>query len=138
MYFLLRPEVAGQLGEETEMDTSVSPPRVDTLEYEFEDWLGDDLLETYPCFIVTEKLKKFLMASELSGFEIAPVIVSKSDIFDDLYEGSELPEFYWLKITGQPNDDFTLSPKAELIVSERCLNILKDFQLDNCEIENLQ
>lgn len=58
MRFLkLQPEVAGGLGAKTIMNTTVHPPSVSILEYEFDGWLGDDLLESFPCFVVSERLK---------------------------------------------------------------------------------
>src|SRR3954454_10828086 len=56
VYFALEPEVAGQLGDTTMLDTSVHPPVIQRLEYRFDGWLGDDLLESFPCFVVTERL----------------------------------------------------------------------------------
>lgn len=36
----------------TIMEATVHPPRVERLHYEFEDWLGDDLVESFPSFLV--------------------------------------------------------------------------------------
>lgn len=47
MYKLIEPEVAGSLGKETELDSSVFPPHVKKLHYEFDGWLGDDILESF-------------------------------------------------------------------------------------------
>lgn len=50
---LLEPEVAGGLGENS---TFNSKGEVEFLHYEFQGWLGDELLESTPCFIVTESM----------------------------------------------------------------------------------
>lgn len=47
MFRYIEPEVAGGLGEETQMDSTVHPPLVKKLHLEFEGWLGDDILETF-------------------------------------------------------------------------------------------
>jgi hypothetical protein len=58
MFYLIEPEIAGGLGDHTEIDTEVRPPVVKSLEYRLEGWLGDELLESFPCFIVTSLLRK--------------------------------------------------------------------------------
>lgn len=47
-YYRLEPEVAGELGSGTVMDVSRHPPLVSHLQFKFQGWLGDDLLETFP------------------------------------------------------------------------------------------
>lgn len=53
VFYQLDPEVAGGLGTNTEMSTDTRSPVVSRLHYEFEGWLGDALLTTFPCFIAT-------------------------------------------------------------------------------------
>src|SRR6476660_8794270 len=65
---VLAPEVAGGWGERTVADTSTHPPRVTALHYQFDGWLGDELLESFPCYIVTRRLAHALTAAGLSGF----------------------------------------------------------------------
>ncbi|GGJ53754.1 hypothetical protein ALP32_02980 [Pseudomonas avellanae] len=43
-YYHIEPEVAGSLGEQTVIDTESWPPKVSRLEYQFDGWLGDELL----------------------------------------------------------------------------------------------
>ena len=40
-FHVVEPEVAGALGDRTEMDSSIHPPIVKRLHYEFQGWLGD-------------------------------------------------------------------------------------------------
>ena len=44
-FFILAPEVAAQMGERTDLDTTVHPAMVRRLHLQFNGWLGDDLLE---------------------------------------------------------------------------------------------
>lgn len=136
MYYLVEPEVAGGLGDTTVIDTSFHPPAVSNLEYRFEGWLGDDILESFPCFITTEFLGAKLLDSKLSGITFAPVLVTQSEEFEELNPDVSLPKFFWLKVVGiAGTDDFGLSEDHRLVISQAALDILKTAQLDNADIE---
>src|SRR5215470_10137854 len=101
-YYYLEPEVAGGYGEDTVLDTSVRPERVERLHYEFQGWLGDDLLEAFPVFIISERLKNILQPLHATGYELDHVKVSKEPQFRELYPNAPpLPKFHWLKISGR-------------------------------------
>ena len=135
-YFLIEPEVAGELGADTAIDSSVHPPRVLELHYEFKGWLGDDLLESFPCYVVTDRCKGTLEKSGFSGCTFAPVKVTASDTFHALYPGRSLPAFHWLKVNGRAGeDDFWLSNDYRLVVSEAVLGVLRSFNIEHCGIE---
>jgi hypothetical protein len=134
--YLIKPEVAGQLGKHTIIDTTKYPPIVDKLHYEFDDWLGDDILQCFPCFISSEPLSNFLKDQKLTGFTFENCEISKSQLFADLNEnGLNLPGFYWLRVIGNEDNDFFLLPNARLIVSEKALNALRQFNINYCDIE---
>lgn len=133
MYTILEPEVAGGFGDATVLDSSTHPPTIHTLEYCFDGWLGDDLLESFPVFIVTQQLQQAIATAQLTGYAFDDVIVTTSDTFDELYPGRELPPFAWLKVHGQAGrDDFGLAADQRLVVSEQAYAVLRQFQLDNC------
>jgi hypothetical protein len=135
-FFRVEPEVAGGLGPETVMDRSVHPPRISRLHYVFDGWLGDDLLESFPGFVVTEEAAARLEAAGLTGFELKPVEIGKSEAFEELYPDRELPEFRWLDVTGTPRqDDFGVDDDGVLVVSERALEVLREGQLENADVE---
>jgi hypothetical protein len=138
-YYLLEPEVAGELGDDTVMDTSVHPPVVSRLQYVILGWLGDELLESTPCFIVTEHLAGLISAAGLSGYRFAEVDVVLSEDDEELMEGpTELPKWQWLQLTGRPEvDDFGASANGSLVVSERALGVLRQGTLEHCDIEPL-
>lgn len=137
-FFKIQPEVAGGLGTRTIMDTTVHPPLVSVLEYEFDGWLGDDLLESFPCFIVSEQLKNLLEENTFTGYVFSDVITSKSDTFIEIYPDLTLPNFYWLKINGKAGvEDAGLSESNHLVVSENFLKILLQVNLKNCLTEEL-
>jgi hypothetical protein len=138
-YYALEPEVAGHLGDRAVVDRSVHPPVVQRLHYEFDGWLGDDLIESFPSFIATRGLRERLAESGLSGCQFDDVEVSKSDIFQEIHPDRELPEFAWLKVVGRAGmDDFGLSPDHRLVVSQRGLDVLKSFKLDHCDTEQYE
>ncbi|UCA59047.1 hypothetical protein KB553_18715 [Chryseobacterium rhizoplanae] len=139
MYKLLEPEVAGGLGEKTEMDNSFFPPLVKQLNYEFEGWLGNDILESFPCYIVTERLKQGMESEGMTGIGFDDVLVTKSETFLELYPGKELPKFFWMKINGEADkDDFFITEKNTLAISARAYSLLKEYKIDQAAIEELE
>lgn len=130
------PEVAGELGDNTEMDSTVHPPKVTRLHYRFEGWLGDDLLEAFPCFLVSAQLATALKLSGLTGWRLSSAEVTKSPEFDDMYPDRKLPEFLWLQIHGDQDADFGLSVHHRLEVSDRALELLRRFHLENAIVES--
>lgn len=131
-FYRMHPEVAGGLGERTQLDRSVHPPIVHQLHYEFDGWLGDELLESFPSFIVTDALAQQLVASGLTGFSLAPVEVSYSEQFGDVQpppsRPAEMPSWQWLQIHGTAAvDDLGLTQLAELVVSMRARSVLTAY-----------
>lgn len=134
--WVVSPEVAGELGDASIMDSSVHPPTVSKLHHRFEGWLGDDLLEAFPCLLVSSALAKALEEARLVGFSLGEVDVSVSPEFLELYPQRTLPEFLWLQITGEDcNADFRLTPDFRLEVSSRALEVLKKFNIAHSVIE---
>ncbi len=134
--FILEPEVAGQLGDSTILSYETKPPIIEKLHYEFDDWLGDDFLAGFQCFICTDDLAQALNKNKLSGYNLDDCKVSKSQLFYDLNEeGLDLPQFVWFRVTGNSNDDFCIMPNFTLVVSEQALNIFKQFRINHCEIK---
>ena len=117
-FYRLEPEVAGGWGDDTVADTTVHPPVVTALHYVFDGWLGDSIVESFPCYLVTAPLGDALVASGLSGFELRSVRINKSEQFAELYPDRKLPEFRWLHVTGAACvDDFGLSGDHLLVAS---------------------
>lgn len=135
-FFKLQLEVAGGFGRKTVMDTRVHPPLVSVLEYEFDGWLGDDLLESFPCYIVTERLRNLLVENLFTGYIFESVIISTSETFKELYPETNLPEFHWLKIEGKAGiKDVGFSESNHLVVSENFLKVLLQVNLKHCLTE---
>jgi hypothetical protein len=134
-YFYVRPEVAGGWGPNTVVDTSVHPPIVSYLHYEFSGWLGDVLLTRFPSFIVTKEAARKLLENRVTGIHFGYVEVTTSDIFKELHPGRRLPRFVWLQVVGHAGkDDFGIAANHGLVMSERALNILRRLQLTDALI----
>ncbi len=136
MFYQLEPEVAGGWGCNTKADTSSYPPSVNNLHYEFEGWLGDSVLDSFPCYIITEDLASSIKSAGLTGFDISECEISKSETFIELYPKKTLPAFSWLKVSGKAgSDDFGINIKNSLVVSAKALSVLQSHSLDQCDIE---
>lgn len=137
-FFAVEPEVAGGFGPNTILDRNVYPIRVDHLHYEFSGWLGDELLEATPCWIVTENLARQIRETGLSGVEFVEAEVSTSDQFRELHPDRSLPKFFRLNVTGAPRrDDFGVGDDLRLVVSETALDLLRQTNRASFDIEPL-
>jgi hypothetical protein len=139
MYFEVEPEVAGHLGKSSVVDRSIYPPTVSKLEYQLDDWLGGDLLTSFPVYIVTERLALALEGVKPTGFSLDLVAITTSEQFEeihrDLHLPPALPEFRWLKVYGMAGkDDFGLIGDYRLIVSERALGLLQRHNIQHATI----
>ncbi len=137
MFFSLEPEVAGGWGRNTLFTrTPGKPTIIHKLHYQFEGWLGDELLATTPCFIVSERLGEEIQRAQLKGASFDDVEVTTSDQFQELYPDRQIPKFIWLKVEGKPGqDDFGLTPNLQLVVSAQALEVLKRTNIAHCEIK---
>ena len=124
-FFCIEPEVAGGLGKNTVMDRNVHPPVVDKLHYQFDGWLGDVLLESFPCFVVTEHAKQALNEAKFTGIAFDEVEITTSEQFTEFYPTRTLPRFAWLKVLGRiREEDFGLTSDGRLVASERAVRLL--------------
>ena len=139
MFRYIEPEVAGGFGKDAKLDTTVHPPIVYILHYEFTGWLGNDILESFPCYIVTEKLKNEIVNKHLTGVSFDQVKVTRSDEFIELYPDKVLPDFCWMKIDGKPGkSDFGVSDDLRLVISEKAYESLILFNLSAADLEEFE
>ena len=135
MAWRVHPEVAGELGEETQMNAAVHPPELFSLHLRFEGWLGDDIIEVFPCFVVTLRLAEAIERSTLTGWSLDVAKVTVSAEFEEMYPGRKLPEFRWLRVDKRPGRDFSVSSDHCLVVSDAALALLHEFALNHAEVE---
>lgn len=138
MFKTIEPEVAGGMGEGTELDNTVHPPIVKKLHFNIEGWLGDDILETFPCFLVTTSLKNKIEIENLTGITFDDVLITKSSSFIEMYPNRILPKFYWAKINGTfAKSDFFLGSDNRLIISQKAYDLLVQFNFNNAIVEDM-
>jgi hypothetical protein len=134
-YFVVEPDVAISLGDDTILDASTHPPRVEHLHVVMEGWFSDGLLEVFPCFVFRAELSEAVAAARLTGVEFSPLKMTESAEFQEQFPDTALPQFVWGKIIGEPNQsDFFLSSDHRLVVSGRALEVLKSFDLSKAQI----
>jgi hypothetical protein len=134
-FHVLEPEVAGDLGQASVLDYSTQPPTVLKLQYEFNVWLGDDLLTSHPCFIVTRRLRTALDKLAGTGYRFDDVEITTAEGFDEISPHTELPHFYWMKVHGVAGlDDAGLTKDQRLVVSDRFLSVLRECVLEHCVV----
>lgn len=152
--FVIEPEVAGEIGESTIYEnydavaTKGERPIISHLHFIFMGWLGDDILEVTPCFLISEKLKKAIERSDLKGYKFEDIEISLSEEYEDMYPNREEPCFCRLLPQGTINVqdemysnwdgmDFCVTEKSYLVLSEKAIKILKCFQIDNADITEI-
>jgi len=136
-YFFLEPEVAGELGKATVLDTTTHPPLVSKLYYQFSGWLGDVLLESFPCFIICADTASRLEKDSYTGLRFSEVETSTTPEFDAMFPGRVLPKFRWLQVQGVAgSDDFGLASDHRLVVSEKALEKLRKFGIGHALVED--
>ena len=126
-YYSIEPEVAGGWGKKTVFDRIPAKGTfVHKLHYEFDGWLGDELLESSGCYIVSERMAREIERARLTGAQFAEVEVTTSAEFRDFHPDRQLPKFVWLRAGGVfGRDDFLLGPNLRLVISEQALEVLE-------------
>ena len=107
------------------------------LHYELDAWMGDDLVQTFPCYLATEKLQANLAAIHPTGLKFAAAEVTTSETFRELHPETAVPRLVWLQISGvQGKDDFGLTGNARIVVSDRVLRVMQTTRLNYCDVED--
>jgi hypothetical protein len=136
-YKYIEPEVSGELGDKTVLDNAIFPPKIKDLHYEFCGWLGSDIIESFPVYIVTDRLKIAIEKTKLSGVIFSDLTVTTSNLFKEMHPNIELPEFYWMQISGiAGNNDFGMSKDNRLVISSDVIDLLKQFNISDAVIED--
>lgn len=136
MPYRLEPHVAGQLGEGTALDPSVHPPIVTAVEYVLDAPDADDLIESFPVFLVSEKLAERLDKARLTGFVLADASVRPSAEYLALHGDVGHSEYRWMQLQDRDSPaDAWLDDGQRLCVSDRTLNLLRRYRIARCAIE---
>src|SRR5687768_11171007 len=111
IFTLLIDSVLGELGPGTKYHHySVCPvcgvlkaPDVLAVEYVFDRWGGHDLVTAMRVDCVSRRLREAMEKAQIKGVRFESMKVSKAEYFeleDGAYAG-DLPEFFWMVITGE-------------------------------------
>lgn len=132
-FYYIEPEVAGGWGKNTVFDrTPGRPTVVHKLHYQFDGWLGDELLESTPCFIVSDRVAQEIKRAHLAGVRFDQVEVTVSEQFRELHPNRQLPKFVWLRVEGTAGqDDFGTAPDGRLIASEQAIGLLRELGISH-------
>lgn len=138
MRYILEPEVSGELGDHTIIETRVHPPIVTQLHFIFKGWLGDDLIECFPVYLISERLRQSLTETDLTGYDLENCEIEVSEEMQALHSNTKLPAFFWLKIVGKMVDsDFSMNTTNRLSISEQAYQVLSQFNLSHCDFNKV-
>ncbi len=134
--FALSPEVPGDLGPRSVLTHGSAGMEVVQPHLLLTSWMGDDLLECFPCFFASQRLGKALIDAAVSGYVLEPAIVSVSPDASPGARKAPTMYFHWLKIVDTEGySDFWISRDRRLVASERAMAVLERFTLEHCERE---
>lgn len=169
--YLLDPEVAGGWGPKTirakPPDGGAAHTAVDEvvyLQYQFDGWMRDEIIQFISTFAVTLALADAIRASALSCARFEAMETCVSDQWQQHMQKTILPQFVRLipdgnvklnaagELVSWSGHDFnfgkvvdwrkpanarevlTLIPPFGLVVSESALDLLSSFQIDECQL----
>jgi hypothetical protein len=135
--YVLEPLVAGQLGDGTELDSSTHPPDVLKLEYVLDAPAEEDLIESFPVFLVSEELAAALLAANLHGFRVDEAEVRKSDRYALRHGDLPHKRYRWLRPVPSGSADCWLDEHSRLCVSERMYAVISSHRIERCEVAEL-
>lgn len=134
-YYFIDAPIYGSLGPDTAMDTSHLPPVLKRLHYLLDSQPECDLFKGPRCYLVSRRLGEALKASKLSGYQLGDASIAASKAMLQLHPRAKVESALWLRVTGKPQaDDFSLDEFFRLVVSEKALKLLRSFDLEACNI----
>jgi hypothetical protein len=137
MPYSIDPQVAGELGEGTVLDSSVHPPLVTQVDYVLDGPATDDLIQSFPVYLVSVELAERLQRARLTGFALADAAVRPSLEYLAVYGNVAHRQYRWLRLQGTAEDDCWLDGSFKLCVSDRMMRILESAKLSDCVITKI-
>ena len=135
-YYKLQPEVPGELHRQTTLDRSTRPPKAINLKVLFLGWMGDDLLDIFPCFFVTDQLK---VCIEINGLTGCSFETFELEIGEDAPPETSNTKF-WRMVPSlwEQLADIRVNPKGYLVVSELALLVINKHKIECCDVLAVQ
>jgi len=138
MPYCLDPEVAGELGEGTVLDSSTHPPALSHLDFTLDYPDADELIQSFPVFLISERLGSRLQAAGLTGFTLTGARVRPSDNYLAVHGDAPHPHYLWMQVAGVAGEaDCWLDDSLMVCVSDRMMTILEAVGLSDCSVEKL-
>src|SRR3954466_10036505 len=104
MPYVLQPLVGGELGQDVEFDTSTHPPGIDRVQFVLDYPTSEDLMESFPAYIVSEALAERLVAAGLRGVTLAEADVLPGENYVELYGDVPHKRYRWLQVAPRTPD----------------------------------
>jgi hypothetical protein len=134
MPYALEPLRAGELGMGTELDVGTHPPGVRRVEYVLDAPTEEDLIKSFPVFLVSEELAAALTSEKLSGFQLDDADVHLNDQYVELHESAPHKRYRWLRLTPSESADCWLNDQYRLCVSDRMYAVISHHCIDRCDV----
>jgi len=133
--YVLDPLVAGQLGERTDLNATTHPPVVRHVDYVVDLPTDEDLIQSFPVFLVSEDLAGALAAANLTGFRLEDADVRPSDQYGG-FGGGEVPikHYRWLRLDSSDPADCWLDERLRLCVSDEMYAVISSHRIEGCEV----
>lgn len=131
-FYCIEPDAPGRVEEGRNIYENHS--KLDSVIFIFDYW-PDDIVESTPVFLASERLSKRISDAGTTGFLLKMCKCIKGDQFHiSCPERGDIPPYRWLDVTGKAGvDDFGLE-NLNLVVSQRALDILKNFDISLADI----
>lgn len=95
------------------------------MRFVFDGWSGDQIVTARRVFLATDSLAEGMRASGLTGFDVSPAEIERSEQMDTLQPDIEIPKFVWLRFNGLLGEsDLVLTEENALVVSREALDVI--------------
>jgi hypothetical protein len=132
IYYNVEPVADAEIENSSLIDFGLKPRKIIRLKVFLFSYPESDLIQAYPAFLVSAKLKKSIEEANLTGGIFLPCSVIKSDQYDELSEFTELPEMWCLEPVGKVGDDFIFHSGTQITASKRFMDILARHSSIGC------
>lgn len=134
-YQVINPEVPGSWSSD-DIDRTVWPPEFSSMSFEFADWLGDDLVTSFPVYLASASLAECLTSAGIERVRFEPVAVTVDPQRIELTGDLDLPPWTWMRIEGRAwADPIWLDARCRLVVRDDALAVMQESVLQQARFE---
>jgi hypothetical protein len=99
---------------------------------------ADELIQSFPVFLVSTDLGSRLKDAGLSGFELTGARIRPSDNYQAIYGNEPHLQYLWMQVTGAAGEsDCWLDESFQICVSDRMMTVIQTAKLADCHVEPL-